>query len=253
MAKESASARFLYNTAAGRLLLKGAVQPWVSRAAGAFLSSPLSKPLIPGFVKKNGIDLSECETGDFSCFNDCFTRKLRDGLRPVDKDPDALISPCDGLLSAYEIRDGLVMPVKQSMYSVADLLGEDSVELFQALDRKPKKIFEGRYWGDPGFIQICYDVTGMKAFKEFCASKGHPFTVDSCPDDTSFDMGDASGHFCYVEDPDGYLIELVETHKIPVVKKLGWFIDMKKRDQSKSLPRFLFRMMGLVSKEKVKA
>ncbi|MBR4133477.1 MAG: VOC family protein [Bacteroidales bacterium] len=66
-------------------------------------------------------------------------------------------------------------------------------------------------------------------------------------------MGDASGHFCYVEDPDGSLIELVETHKIPVAKKLGWFIDMKKRDQSKSLPKFLFRMMGLVSKEKVKA
>ncbi len=124
MAKESASARFLYNTAAGRLLLKGAVQPWVSRAAGAFLSSPLSRPLIPGFVKKNGIDLSECETEDFSCFNDCFTRKLRGELRPIDTDPSALISPCDGLLSAYEIRDGLVMPVKQSMYSVADLLGE---------------------------------------------------------------------------------------------------------------------------------
>ena len=93
----------------------------------------------------------------------------------------------------------------------------------------------------------------MKALKAYCAEKGYPFTVDSCPDDTSFDMGDASGHFCYVEDPDGTLIELVETHKIPVVKKLGWFIDMKKRDQSKSLPKFLFRMMGLVSKEKVKA
>ncbi|MBR5730704.1 MAG: phosphatidylserine decarboxylase [Firmicutes bacterium] len=135
MAKESASARFLYNTAAGRLILKGAVQPWVSRAAGAFLSSPLSRPLIPGFVKKNGIDLSECESTDFSCFNDCFTRKLLDDLRPVDMDPAALISPCDGLLSAYRIRDGLVMPVKQSMYSAADLLGEDpQADLVKSFD-----------------------------------------------------------------------------------------------------------------------
>ena len=154
--------------------------------------------------------------------------------------------------SEEQYRRVLLAPAKPRKGAYSDLLGEDTVELVQALDRKPKKIYEGRYWGDPGFIQICYDVTGMKALKAFCAEKGYPFTVDSCPDDTSFDMGDASGHFCYVEDPDGTLIELVETHKIPVVKKLGWFIDMKKRDGDKSLPKFLFRMMGLVSREKVK-
>ena len=66
-------------------------------------------------------------------------------------------------------------------------------------------------------------------------------------------MGDASGHFCYIEDPDGSLIELVETHKIPIVKKLGWVIDMQKREPGKVLPKFLFRMMGLVSRVKVKA
>lgn len=92
----------------------------------------------------------------------------------------------------------------------------------------------------------------MKALGEFCASKGHPFTVDSCPGDIEFDMGDASGHFTYIEDPDGTLIEFVETHKIPIVKKLGWFLDMKKRDPKKSLPKFLFRMIGLVSREKIK-
>ncbi len=134
----------------------------------------------------------------------------------------------------------------------SELLGPDTVELVQALDRTPRKIFEGRYWGDPGFIQICYDVCGMKAFGAYCAEKGYPFTVDSCPGDTTFDMGEASGHFTYTEDPDGTLIELVETHRIPVVGKLGWFIDMKKRDRRKPLPKFLFRMMGLVSREKIR-
>ena len=134
----------------------------------------------------------------------------------------------------------------------AGLFGDSTIELVQALDRTPAKIYEGRYWGDPGFIQICFDVSGMKALGEFCASKGHPFTVDSCPGDIEFDMGDASGHFTYIEDPDGTLIEFVETHKIPIVKKLGWFLDMKKRDPKKSLPKFLFRMIGLVSREKIK-
>jgi len=48
------------------------------------------------------------------------------------------------------------------------------------------------------------------------------------------------------------LIEFVETHKIPVVKKLNWFIDMRKRDREKPLPKFLFRLMGLVAREKIK-
>lgn len=130
------------------------------------------------------------------------------------------------------------------------LLGTNVIELVQALEHKPRKIFEGRYWGDPGFIQICYDVTGMDALGEFCASKGCPFTVDSCPNGEQFDMGEASGRFTYIEDPDGSLIEFVETHKVPVVGKLGLYIDMNRRDKLKQLPKFLFRMMGLVSRQK---
>ena len=132
------------------------------------------------------------------------------------------------------------------------LLGSNTLELVQALDRSPRKIYEGRYWGDPGFIQICYDVTDMKALGAFCAEHGHPFTVDSCPDGEVFDMGEASGHFTYIEDPDGTLIEFVETHKIPVAKKLGWYIDLLGRDREKSLPKFLFRLMGMVAREKIK-
>ena len=130
------------------------------------------------------------------------------------------------------------------------LYGGDCVELVQALDRKPDKIYEGRYWGDPGFIQICYDVTGMDALGRFCASKGSPFTVDSCPDGEIFDMGEASGRFTYIEDPDGTLIEFVETFKVPIAAKLGWYIDLRKRDPSRPLPKFLFRAMGLTSRIK---
>lgn len=132
------------------------------------------------------------------------------------------------------------------------LFGQSTLELVQGLEITPRKIYEGRFWGDPGFIQLCFDVTNMDALKAFCAAGGHPFTVDSCPDGERFDMGEASGRFCYIEDPDGTLIELVETEKVPVAGRLGWYIDMKKRDPRKPLPRFLFRMMGLVATEKIK-
>lgn len=136
--------------------------------------------------------------------------------------------------------------------ALSGILGDTTIELVQALERTPRKIYEGRYWGDPGFIQVCFDITNMTEFGKFCASKGYPFTVDSCPNGEIFDMGDASGRFTYGEDPDGTLIEFVETYKIPIAKKLGLSIDMRKRNQEKQLPKFLFKLMGLVAREKVK-
>lgn len=118
---------FLYKTAPGRVCLKALTRPGLSRFAGKFLDSPASKLLIKHFVKSNGIDLGDYESDNFRCFNDCFCRRIKSGLRPVDLSPDALISPCDGLLSVYEINDGAVLPVKQSHYTVERLFGGDPV------------------------------------------------------------------------------------------------------------------------------
>ena len=166
-------------------------------------------------------------------------------------------SDSTGIFSEHDIMPGadrkcrrviLASPKRKGAF--AELFGDSTIELVQALELTPRKIYEGRYWGDPGFIQVCFDVTNMTALGEFCRKHGHPFTVDSCPDGRKFDMGDASGHFTYIEDPDGTLIEFVETHKVPVVKKLGWFIDMSSRNPEKPLPKFLFRLMGLVSRQR---
>jgi catechol 2,3-dioxygenase-like lactoylglutathione lyase family enzyme len=125
------------------------------------------------------------------------------------------------------------------------VFGASTIELVTAIDRRPHKIYEGRQWGDPGFIQICFDVSNMAALGRYCAEKGFPFTVDSCPNLQSFDMGDASGHFTYIEDPDGTLIEFVETHKLPIIKKIGLNIDLKKRKQNGALPKFLLHMLRM--------
>ena len=58
-------------------------------------------------------------------------------------------------------------------------------------------------------------------------------------------MGEASGHFSYIEDPDGTLIEFVETYKIPVIKKIGWYLSLEKRDPKKPLPTWLLKMLLL--------
>lgn len=123
------------------------------------------------------------------------------------------------------------------------MLGDTEIELVQALDRTPRKIYENRFWGDLGFIHLCFDITGMAELKSFCAEKGHPFTVDSSG---SFDMGEAAGYFAYIEDPDGTLIEFVETHKIPILKKLNWYLRLDKRSNpAKPLPKLMLKMLGM--------
>lgn len=124
--------------------------------------------------------------------------------------------------------------------SFSRLLGSSTIELVKVKGRAPRKIFENRLWGDLGFIHLCFDIKDMQALKKHCAHLGHPFTVESNPD---FDMGDAAGQFAYIEDPDGALIEFVETHKIPILKKLNWYLNLDKRDPKKPLPNWMLKAL----------
>jgi hypothetical protein len=126
-------------------------------------------------------------------------------------------------------------------------LGSSEIELVKVEGREPRKIFEGRFWGDLGFIHLCYDINGMEKLNAACAKRGFPFTVDSFANDdgNSFDMGEAAGHFSYIEDPDGTLIEFVETHKVPILKKLGFYLNMRKRNPNKHLPNWVLKTLRL--------
>lgn len=122
------------------------------------------------------------------------------------------------------------------------LFGCTEIELIERIDKTGIKVYENRFWGDQGFIHVCFDVIGMKLLKEQCAKAGFKFTVDS---ENSFDMGKAAGHFSYIEDPDGNLIEFVETHKVPIIKKLGWYLNLKNRNPDKNLPDWMVKLLGL--------
>lgn len=134
------------------------------------------------------------------------------------------------LLSHSKPRKGAFSPI----------FGSSEVELVQLTDSKPKGIFEDRFWGDLGFIHLCFDINGMDILRERCKEMNFPFTVDVGKD---FDMGEAAGTFSYNEDPSGTLIEYVETYKVPVMKKLGWYISLKKRDPEKPLPMWMLNSL----------
>lgn len=124
----------------------------------------------------------------------------------------------------------------------AKLLGDIEIELVQDLNEITTPIYKNRFWGDCGFIHLCFDVTDMDLLKIKCEEAGYLFTVDS---KNSFEMDAAAGRFCYVEDNDGTLIELVETHKVPIIKKIGLYLNLKKRNTTKPLPSWMIGCMAL--------
>ena len=130
------SLEFLYKTVLGRVLLRPLVSRPVSAFSGTLMDARWSKILIRSFVKKNGINTDDYLLGNVKCFNDFFCRRIKDGRRPVDMAASSLISPCDGLLSAYKIDgEGTVLNVKQSTFNIDSLLR----------DRELARRFDGGY------------------------------------------------------------------------------------------------------------
>lgn len=113
---------FLYNTKPGRILLRPLLLKPISDFSGWLLDSRVSKCIIKGFARANNIKMSDYILGDIGSFNDFFCRRIKPELRPLDLDESHLMAPCDGLLKVYPITDGLVIPVKQSIFTIADLL-----------------------------------------------------------------------------------------------------------------------------------
>ncbi|MCQ2478977.1 MAG: phosphatidylserine decarboxylase, partial [Clostridia bacterium] len=113
---------FLYDTAFGRMLLKILIRPFVSKAVGFILNRRISCIFIKSFVKNNDIDMSCYEEKKYRSYNEFFCRKIKDGARRFDTDPDNLPSPCDSKLSVYEIGEDSHFSVKGGDYTLESLV-----------------------------------------------------------------------------------------------------------------------------------
>lgn len=86
--------------------------------------------LIGWFAKQYKVNMSEAQIEDLSAFahfNDFFTRALKDGARPLDSTPGAILCPADGAVSQLgKIEQGRVFQAKGHSFSVIELLGGDS-------------------------------------------------------------------------------------------------------------------------------
>lgn len=121
--KDSIALNFLYQTTVGRTLLKPLIQPSVSKLAGYYLNHSLSKGMIKRFICKNKLSMEDYQTANYSSFNEFFIREIKANARPFPKKTTVLAAPCDGKLTIYPIQEDSVFRIKNSLYSIKELIG----------------------------------------------------------------------------------------------------------------------------------
>lgn len=90
--------------------------------------APWTRGIIPWFIRKYGVDMREAAEPDpahYACFNDFFTRALRDGARPLADAP--FVSPVDGaVIDSVKLHGDTIMQAKGHAYSARALVGGDA-------------------------------------------------------------------------------------------------------------------------------
>lgn len=158
----------LYRTVPGRVCLKVLTRPIVSKIVGAYMNSVFSSCLIDRFVKKSKIDLSEYEKCKYKSYNEFFTRKIKQEKRPIVKEPNIFISPCDSKLTVYEMNEKSVFFIKGAPYTVKDLLAGNEIY----------KEYEGGYCmifrlTIDDYHRYCYIDNGTKTENTFIQGELH--------------------------------------------------------------------------------
>lgn len=119
------SLHFLYKTELGRAISSSFFNKHlISKLYGRVVKSRQSVSLIQKFIKHYDIDVSEIKNpiASFKCFNDFFIRELTDTARPIDENPDHLISPADSRLFVFDLAEKNNLPVKGYWYSLETLI-----------------------------------------------------------------------------------------------------------------------------------
>ena len=90
-----------YNPVGEATLWALAKRKLVSSIYGTMMDRTSSAKKIHPFIEDFNIDMSGSQEQEFKNFNDFFTRKLKDNVRPIDTSFNTVVSPADGKILAY--------------------------------------------------------------------------------------------------------------------------------------------------------
>lgn len=119
---DSKTLSFFYDNIFGRVLLKVLISGFVRKPYNYYMSTKLSLKKVNKFIKQNNINMDEYEKENYKSFNEFFMRKIKSDRRPI---ANGLFAIADSKLSVYKIDNNLSFKVKNSIYTVEELLGEN--------------------------------------------------------------------------------------------------------------------------------
>lgn len=117
----------LYNNVIGRFFLLLLTRRWVSSLGSLYLKSSLSKGRIKKMRRKHQIDLDEYEEDKYKSFNDFFMRRKKNPSKDLKKDNNLFLAPADSRLTVYEIDENTCLNIKNSKYTISELLRDDAL------------------------------------------------------------------------------------------------------------------------------
>ena len=110
------------------LVPKSTLSRCVGVAAHAHLPKFITAPSVRLFAKLYGVNVNEADLplDGYRTVGEFFTRRLKDGARPVDRRPGLAVSPADGqILNSGRIESGCLIQAKGRRFTVSALLDDE--------------------------------------------------------------------------------------------------------------------------------
>ena len=156
--KTNNSLNFLYNTIIGRIILKIATTKMIANIYAKYMNSKLSIKKINKFIKVNNIDMDDYVTKKYHSFNDFFMREIKPGKRKIS---DGLIAVCDSKLSVYKIDKDSSFKIKDSIYTINELIGEEREYKYALIFRLAVDDYHHYVFPDDGKVEKTKHIKGV--------------------------------------------------------------------------------------------
>lgn len=249
--KETGQDKFLkklYTTVIGRFFVRILITRPVTSICGFFLNRRISALFINRFIKNNDIDMSQYEERKFKSYNDFFTRKIKEGKRPIDDSPNVLISPADGNATVVPIGDDTLFSIKNTQYTLSQLLKDEKL----AGDFKGGYCYIIRLAVD-NYHRYCYSCNGVKSANVYL--KGALHTVNPVAAELRPIYKENTREFTVIEsDKFGKLVQM-EVGALVVGKIVNYHKDAYKHSKGEEKGMFEFggsTIILITQKDKIK-
>ncbi|MED3553910.1 archaetidylserine decarboxylase [Cytobacillus praedii] len=145
---------------------------WSSKLIGSFTKTRASRWLISWYSRAYGIHTEDAEKPlkAYQSLNEFFIRRLKDGIRPIDQNNAALVSPVDATITGIgRVDEKSIINVKGQNYTTDELLG--SAPTF---NRYRGGFFIVLYLSPANYHRVHSPVTGTIIAKNHILGRAYP-------------------------------------------------------------------------------